>query len=331
MIFIFSRCNEPSGYRLERRLTAFGVSCKLLFEEDVYLHRGTLVEISPLGNRVFGIPVDTIKGVFFRKWNSQAIANRLDLTPENALGLSEYQFVFDFIGLLPNVRKLGFYNMAMHNKLYQQFVAQQLGLPILQNIVCNNEIPALAGRWVSKPFNRSFFDDNTYGNHTTVVLPEQLPKNVGLAYLQPLVKKQFEIRTMYLEGRYYAIAYYTAKNNDPDRRYQTGLRTVVPFKLPAHIEHKITQLMHRLGGNYALIDLIYDEGTDAFYFLEANPFGQYGDLIKYGGYDIDGAIINYLVQENADEKVQSKITQSGTYPNSEAPHITINDKALKPN
>lgn len=309
MILIFTRQREPSGYRLAKRLKSLGEEHRLIFEEDVYTQKGNELEIKQHETRIFGEDVRNIKSLFLRKWNANAISNRLPHTPENTHAISEYQFVFDFIGLMPHKQKLGFYNLAMHNKLHQQQMAKMVGLPLLQNIVCNNQMPRLVGHWVSKPLNRSFFNWPAYGNHETVAIPQNIPENFGLAYLQPFIPKQFEIRLMYLDGACYAIAYFTQKNKTPDRRYAVGAQSIVPFSLPMAIQQKIAALMQQLGGNYALIDLLYDEESNNFYFLEANPFGQYGDLIKYGGYDIDGAIINFLTHEKYRINEQSPVAQ----------------------
>lgn len=315
MILIFTRQREPSGYRLAKRLQSLGVKHRLIFEEDVYTSNGNLLEITEHETRIFGENVRNIKSLFLRKWNANAIRNRLPHTPENTHAISEYQFVFDFVGLMPHKQKLGFYNLAMHNKLHQQQMAKMVGLPILPNLVCNNQIPELVGKWVSKPFNQSFFNWPTYGNHQTIELPQNLPTHFGLAYLQPFVAKQLEIRLMYLAGACYAIAYYTEKNKMPDRRYVEGHQSVVPFSLPMVIQQKIAALMQQLGGNYALIDLLYDEESNNFYFLEANPFGQYCDLIKYGGYDIDGAIVNFLTQNITHDTSHFEVAELRTYAN----------------
>jgi hypothetical protein len=290
VVLIFTRRNEPSGYRLAKRLLNSSAAYRVVFEEDVYTHSGEMLKITAEETRVFGIPAQEVSGIFIRKWNALALSNHLHSSPENTHALGEYEFVFDFIGLLPHVRKLGFYNAAMHNKLYQQYAANNAGLAILPNIICNNTLPELSGKWVSKPLNRSYFGENKYANHKTVALPEAIPSNFGLAYLQPLVNKQFEIRLLYIAGATYAIAYYLEKKQAPDRRYHNGDCTAVPFQIPQDLQTKLKILMQSLGGNYALIDLLYDDHKQKFFFLEANPFGQYGDLIKYGGYDIDGAM-----------------------------------------
>jgi hypothetical protein len=304
VVLLFSRYGEASVHRVAKKLAEQGANYRLVYEEDIYTHKGVLLDISAGQTNLLDIPINEIKAIFLRKWNAHAINNRLAQTPENTHAMAEYEFVFDFIGLFPHMRKLGFYNAAMHNKLYQQFVASKAGLSILRNVVCNIAIPVLNGQLVSKHLNRSYFGESEYANHKTVALPEAMPSNFGLAYLQPLVKKQFEIRLLYLDGATYAIAYLLKKESEPDRRYLEGNRVAVPFQISKDLQNKLKILMQSLGGNYALIDLLYDDETDEFYFLEANPFGQYGDLIKYGGYDIDGAIVNYLLKIDETKKMQ---------------------------
>ena len=69
---------------------------------------------------------------------------------------------------------------------------------------------------------------------------------------------------------------------------------VIPYQLPAEIEHKLALLNERLGLNTGSIDLIVDrEGQ--FYFLEVNPTGQFQDLSESCNLSIDRRIAERLL------------------------------------
>jgi hypothetical protein len=294
MILIFSREGDAATSRLARRLSLKGNKYRIINESDVYYHQGEIISINEDEQCVFGIPTSEIQSAFFRKWNKDLIWSSLNTSEENKLALSEYGYVFDFIGAYSFKKKLGFYNVFMHNKLLQQWKAKESGLYVLNNIICNDKLPKIKGQWVSKPLNGTLNTAHEYGNHATVFLNDLSIESFGLGYIQPFINKSFEIRAMYLNGDFFAIAYKINSCAEPDRRYTEKTLSVVPFDLPVKEKKQLHLLMQNLGGNYALIDILYEEESQRFYFLEANPFGQYDDLIEYGGYDVDGAIADYL-------------------------------------
>jgi glutathione synthase/RimK-type ligase-like ATP-grasp enzyme len=68
----------------------------------------------------------------------------------------------------------------------------------------------------------------------------------------------------------------------------------VPFKLPAHVESKLIQLMSILGQKTGSIDIIVTDEKE-FVFLEVNPVGQYGMVSYPCNYELNMKMAEYLV------------------------------------
>ena len=134
-----------------------------------------------------------------------------------------------------------------------------------------------------------FFDYEELEN----IIPDTFPP----AMFQNYIEKILEIRTMYLNDKFYSMAIFSQQNNktkidfrnyDYDRPYR-----LVPFILPKEIEVKLKKLYAKLSLNSGSADIIYSVDND-FYFLEINPIGQFDWLSKECNYYLEKEIANIL-------------------------------------
>lgn len=116
-------------------------------------------------------------------------------------------------------------------------------------------------------------------------------------FVQQLVEKAFEVRTFCFNRLTHSIAVFSQANEkskidsrsldieNPQRR--------IPFNLPNEISAKIFKLLEELNLNYGSVDFIVTP-ENKFYFLEVNPYGQYGFVSKAGNFYIEKQIADYL-------------------------------------
>lgn len=116
--------------------------------------------------------------------------------------------------------------------------------------------------------------------------------------VQKKVKKKYEIRTFYFNGKFFSMAIFSQSNisTSVDFRKYDEIRPnrTVPFQLPRDIEKKLETLFEILRLNTGSIDLILDTDNN-FVFLEINPVGQFGMVSKPCNFQIEKYIAQQLV------------------------------------
>lgn len=139
----------------------------------------------------------------------------------------------------------------------------------------------------------------------TEELSESSMANLNEKFFPTLVQKKidrnFEIRSFYLNGKFYSMAIFITEkiNLEVDYRIhmqRKGLR-MIPYQLPNEVESKMRNVMKKLSLDTGSFDII--KALDGkYYFLELNPSGQFGALSEVCNYYIEKSIAKYLLNEN---------------------------------
>jgi len=127
-----------------------------------------------------------------------------------------------------------------------------------------------------------------------------LPSTFYPSLFQKNIHKEFEIRTFFLEGKYYSGAMFTQGNEKTKvdfRNYDMEKPTrIIPYQLDKELEDKLSKLMEDVGLNTGSIDIM--KGTDGkYYFLEINPVGQFGFVSGPCNYNFPKIIAESLIQK----------------------------------
>lgn len=143
-------------------------------------------------------------------------------------------------------------------------------------------------------------NDSNYLPYSTVInqkMLDNLPVTFFPSFFQQYIDKLFEIRTFYLNEKFYSMAMFTqtSKKTKVDFRnydYSKPNRTI-PFNLPKYFEDLLLELFKQLKINSGSVDIIY--GIDKkYYFLEINPVGQFGMVSKPCNYYLEQKIAKEL-------------------------------------
>lgn len=124
-----------------------------------------------------------------------------------------------------------------------------------------------------------------------------IPDEFAISLFQEKIISSYEIRVVYLLGKFYAMSIHTF---DSDVDYRTKLHSkknirMIPFNLPEEIQVKLKKVFINLNLNYGSADLMYKSGD--FYFLEINPTGQVSFLNNACNYYLENKLAEHLIHE----------------------------------
>ena len=126
---------------------------------------------------------------------------------------------------------------------------------------------------------------------------ERIANNFPPSLFQELIEKEYEIRTFYLDNKFYSMAIFSQKDNQTKVDFRNYNREnpnrTVPYQLPEYYENDLRKLMIELKISTASIDIIKSlEGK--YIFLECNPVGQIGMTSHPCNYSLEKIIATYL-------------------------------------
>jgi len=143
----------------------------------------------------------------------------------------------------------------------------------------------------------------TLATHTIKNI-ELLPLNFSPSLFQEYIDKEIEIRVFYLDKKCYSMAIFSQNNEKTKldfRNYDDkNPNRFVPYKLPEMQEKIITTFMESIGLNTGSLDLIKSVVDGKFYFLEVNPFGQFGMTSKPCNYNLHKKVADFLIKNTND-------------------------------
>jgi hypothetical protein len=222
---------------------------------------------------------------------------------------SEYNTLVDYFYNEISKKCLGNPLLSPLNKLQQLQMAAEVGLGIPETFIRNSE-SAMAKIdvrkepiWISKSIQENvlvhdagpLYHDLKVGTIKQSALPEQFFPSL----FQYPVEKAVEVRTFYLDGRFYSLAMLLDRADEPviDYRKVVNKLRYARYKLPLDIEIRLKCFMKKMNLNTGSIDLLFDnEGT--CYFLEVNPTGQIGWVSDDGNYFLEEKIARYLIYKD---------------------------------
>jgi len=207
------------------------------------------------------------------------------------------------------------------NKLQQLKTAVACGLHVPSTLVRNNRKDLLEhvedpnSFLITKSIQENVLIQDSDIHHfdlkVHLIQPGTLPERFFPSLFQNQIKREKEIRTFYLDGKFYSLAMLKCDAEKEMVDYRTSIHKLRygSYKLPLEIEGKLTQFMNKLNLNTGSIDLIRDENGD-YYFLEVNPTGQIGWVSDLGHYFLEEKIAQYLLQKELkfDAYVQQAVT-----------------------
>ncbi len=324
MILIFSNEQEPTTDRVIDWLLHLGASFERINSEDL-IDQSQTVSIDPAGHSLVmggrSIEPARVNACWYRRWY------RFQDLGLKVRTLQDYQLWNETL-MEARVLSNMVFHMFMHaewltepwnadleNKLITLQHAVHSGFRIPETKVTNtrSELESFLLRQengvVLKPAgDPSGFRDKKQGlfyrsfpEAIDLQTVDEFPERFFPSLFQEKIRKQYEIRVFYLDGKCYATGLFHPKTHDIDIKLENGLErdsvTMSRMKLNGSTEQKIRRLMTSLRLNAGSIDLLVDHG-DHTYFLEINPVGQflgYGTAVNYA---LEKRVAEWLLQKD---------------------------------
>lgn len=307
MICIFSTVKDRTTTEVMRWLFHLGVTDVVRVNSDDEVD-GRIVEFSVDQNTLSFqhngrlIRLSEIEAVWYRKGRNWLCNQFLEIDfsehprftaylrkkiAGEELRLSEYlHFIIENA-----VPVLGSASRCELNKLLVLHAAREVGLLIPAFHISNSRASlkaAIADKpAITKPITDGLYlfenkQANTgYFSYTESLAAselDRLPDRLSPSLVQEQILKRMELRVFFLEGRCYAMAIFSQRDEQTSvdfRRYNyIKPNRTVPFRLPADLEAKIVRLFAILELNTGSIDFIVDQ-QGRYFFLEVNPVGQF--------------------------------------------------------
>ena len=143
--------------------------------------------------------------------------------------------------------------------------------------------------------------NNQKGTYTTILKArtiDSLPERFHTSLFQQYIEKEFDIRVFYLDGKIYPMTIFSQKDKKTKvdfRKYNyIKPNRTVRYKLPQNIEERLIKFMSEENMEAASIDIVKCKNSGKYYFLEVNPWGQFGMVSKPCNYYLEQAIAEML-------------------------------------
>jgi ATP-GRASP peptide maturase of grasp-with-spasm system len=231
--------------------------------------------------------------------------------------LNEANELFNYyVSNLKDRYSLGNAHLFNLNKLAQLEIAVNCGLAIPQTIVTNIKTELIKfnkklKKTIIKPLQNIAFHsvkEKYFIPYTKILSKDMIaefPENFKPCLFQKYIEKKFEIRSFYLNNKFYSMAIFSQSNKQTAvdfRAYDKDLpNRVVPYNLPIALEEKLRLFMQRFNLNTGSFDLIYSTENN-YIFLELNPVGQFGMVSYPCNYFLEKQIALNLIR-NKNEKL----------------------------
>ena len=195
------------------------------------------------------------------------------------------------------------------DKMLQLAVAADVGLRVPPTVVTNHSETAVRfisdGHTVGKAFYAGFLDeeDGMAGRviFTTrldgVSRPSRASLRLAPVIFQREITKAYDVRATVVGDRVFSATIDSQTNPETSVDWRRGSHPDLPHdchKLPDDITSRCRSLVRQLGLKFAAIDLILDRKGD-YWFLEANPNGQWAWIECRTGQPIAAAIADELI------------------------------------
>jgi len=119
---------------------------------------------------------------------------------------------------------------------------------------------------------------------------------ISPVYFQEHIKKKFDIRVNYINGKLFAVAIHSQEieeNKIDFRRNNSNGLKYSEFEICKNTQERLLSLLESYNLNFAAIDFVLDN-NDELYFLEINPNGQWAWIEQETGQSLSSELYKSL-------------------------------------
>jgi hypothetical protein len=323
MILVFTERNDLNSRIVLSYLNYFNEPFEVFLEDEAieleYLIGNNKFDYKVYKNNRFVCNSDNIKSIWYRRTDIQVCRFGSGQFSQKGLEIYSSEHIKTRYQQIQrcfhNKKCLGKFGFGNYNKIEFLEICTLLNIEVPKTLVtkskqylfefwdsCNGEIitKSLAFPYEYTTYSASGEIEGYKLGYTLPVRHAELallPEFFDLSIFQEKLDKQFEIRTIYLDGKTYSQAIFSqsreAATLDYRQGYDSGMRTC-NYTLPARIEEQVQKLMMKLDLNFGSLDIVVTK-DNRYVFLEVNPNGQYGAVSLSTNSNVDYEVAKFLM------------------------------------
>ncbi|MDJ0839247.1 MAG: hypothetical protein QNK37_22205 [Acidobacteriota bacterium] len=200
------------------------------------------------------------------------------------------------------------------NKVWQLQAATRAGLRCPESVITNDPEQARAfydrngGNVLVKPIGQVGAVMDEVGRPERMIYANRVPAAMrdsldavkhGLTLFQRYIPKTLELRITIVGRKLFATAIESQRSSraaEDWRRFDFHNTPHYPFKLPEDIRECLLQMMSDMGLVYGAVDMILEEDTGEYIFLEVNSAGQWTWTENMSGHPIAETLADTLIR-----------------------------------
>lgn len=251
---------------------------------------------------IYKITDDNLKAVFFRA--PIFIRSNKAYSLEDQLRRSQWSSFIRNLTVFSSAKWLNhpMFTYQAENKIYQLDVAKIVGLEIPETLISNNaDRISKDETYVIKALDTPLFYENGQEmfTYTTVISGESISSSslqIAPVIIQKCLENKVDLRVTIVGDEVYP-ATITTNNNGIHGDWRKLKKEELQYnrtEIPIEIKEKLLKLMRKLNLSFGGVDLVF--ANNIYYFIEINPTGEWGWLVPTTGYQIQEAIVDWMVQ-----------------------------------
>lgn len=250
--------------------------------------------------------INSDDSVWYRKMGHFGILNQPEITDYFK---DETERLTEYINSVCKSKNIigSFYHNTNKLKILNQ--ALKHGIRIPETIITNSKKQLIKfhqkwGEIIIKPISEVIAiekNKKNFGTYATLVngsLIKKLPESFRATQFQRYIEKEYELRIFYLKSRLYPMAIFSQNNKRTAvdfRKYDSKRpNRTIPCKLPNQLEAKLINFLKEEKLEASSVDMVKCKNDGEYYFLEVNPWGQYGMVSLPCNYYLDKRIAEAL-------------------------------------
>lgn len=290
-------------YELERRSKSY-----LRINRDCFSKYNIQLDINKkelyitVNSILYKITERSLKTVYFRA--PVFYRNFKNYTIDEQLYRSQWSAFIRNLQLFDNAKWINFptNTYKAENKMLQLSIAREIGFDIPKTFL-SNTVPDnidIEESYIVKSLDTALFYDGKkeYFTYSTIVSGNELfESNLVQApvIIQQYIEDKIDLRATVIDNQIFCVSI-TENNNSIVGDWRKNPKEKLSYSkidLPNDICDKIIKLMNKLQLNFGGIDFALV--NDKYYFIEINPTGEWGWLVRSANLPIDKAIVDSIV------------------------------------
>jgi glutathione synthase/RimK-type ligase-like ATP-grasp enzyme len=314
VILIISHHRDEHAQAVTVELSCRGAATRLLDLARFPLQLGLAMHYDGKGGSSFffgcddgGLDLDDCGVIWWRRPQHPSLDGTVSRTEHQHFALNESQEALQ--GLWQSTDAFWINEPARdvvaNRKAFQLQLAAHIGLEIPQTLISN--CPHAARKFVQRMgignvIYKAFSATEQDWRETRLLREEELDKLENVKYapviFQSYIEADVDLRITVVGDQIFPAAIHSQETSyKVDFRMDIGAARIEPVVLPAALQAKLFELMHRLGLVYGAIDM-RRRPNGSYVFLEVNPAGQWLFVERYSGQHITQAMADLMLQRD---------------------------------